>query len=209
MVYDSLEMLEHHPLNQQRREEGRAPLNLWWPWGAGRSARLAPFAWQQGGVGAVVSATPAVRGVARHAGLAVRRGFEAPAQDAPALQQKVQATLELLKQCEWVLLHLHAADAASHTGEAENKTRVLTAFDQQVIGPLHREIAPRRDVKWLIVLDYGCAVATREHFNAPTPFLMHLPGEPPRGLTEFSEPAFEESRLKVESGAALLALFKR
>jgi 2,3-bisphosphoglycerate-independent phosphoglycerate mutase len=139
----------------------------------------------------------------------VKRGFEVPSAEAEGLRQKVEATLELLDRGDFVLLHLHAADEAGHAGDPERKVRTLAAFDEHVVGPLRRAVSGRSDVKWLVVLDYGCAVAAREHTREESPFLLHVPWRRQTGVEEFSEQAFAESKLQVESGAELLSLLKR
>lgn len=209
LIYNSLELLEAHPVNRRRREREQAPLNVLWPWGGGHPPRLRTFTFDHGWVGAAVAATPAVRGVARHAGLAVPKGLTGTAQAPGALRAKAERALALLERCDFVLLHLHAADEAGHAGDPEQKVRVLERIDEQVVGTIRRAWAGRTDFKLLIVADYPCPVATREHARQPAFFTLYVPWRRMKGVEEFSEPGMEEASLEVENGAELLALLKR
>jgi len=209
LIYNSLELLDAHPVNRRRREREQAPLNLLWPWGGGYPPRLNMFTFEHGWVGAAVAATPAVRGVARHAGLAVPKGLDVTAHSAGALRAKAERALALLERCDLVLLHLHAADEAGHAGEPEQKVQVLERIDEQVVGTIRRAWAGRTDCKLLIVVDYPCPVATREHVRQLAFFTLYAPWRRAKGIEEFSEPGMEEAALEVDSGAELLDLLKR
>ncbi|NIR01880.1 MAG: phosphoglycerate mutase, partial [Gemmatimonadales bacterium] len=69
LMFDSLEILDSHDINKRRRDEGRAPANMIWLWGQGRTCTLPSFAVQRGTSGVVIAAVDLVRGVGKCAGL--------------------------------------------------------------------------------------------------------------------------------------------
>ncbi len=62
-------LLEHHPINEKRRAEGRLPANGIWFWAEGKGARLPNFTEHYGATGGVVSAVPLCHGIAVLVGL--------------------------------------------------------------------------------------------------------------------------------------------
>ena len=67
-MYDSLELLDDHPINVKRREEGKMPGNMIWLWGQGYAPSLPNFLQTYGKVGGVISAVDVVRGLGRATG---------------------------------------------------------------------------------------------------------------------------------------------
>ncbi len=71
MIFDSYEILENHPINRRRRDEGHLPANMIWFWGESHLPAIPNFFTQFGKTGAVVAAVDLIRGLGRMVGLKV------------------------------------------------------------------------------------------------------------------------------------------
>ena len=68
---DSLNLLNDIPFNKARRDAGKPPANMLWPWSPGRTPELPPFFKTRGVTGAVISAVDVVRGLGKLTGLEI------------------------------------------------------------------------------------------------------------------------------------------
>jgi 2,3-bisphosphoglycerate-independent phosphoglycerate mutase len=69
LMEKAFELLNHHPINEKRRAEGKLPANCIWFWAEGKGAKLPNFTAVYGADGGVVSAVPLCHGIARLVGL--------------------------------------------------------------------------------------------------------------------------------------------
>ena len=70
-IDDSLNLLDNLPFNRQRREEGKLPANMLWPWSPGRTPELPSFLQKRGVSGGVISGVDVVRGLGKLTGLEI------------------------------------------------------------------------------------------------------------------------------------------
>ena len=71
LIQDSFEILDSHPVNRRRRDEGRLPANMIWFWGESHLPEIPSFASKFGMSGAVVAAVDLIKGLGRMVGLRV------------------------------------------------------------------------------------------------------------------------------------------
>ena len=69
MMEKSYEILEHHPINENRRKNGLKPANSLWFWGAGTKPALTSFEERTGKKGVMISAVDLLKGIAIGAGM--------------------------------------------------------------------------------------------------------------------------------------------
>lgn len=67
-IDDSVNLLNEAPFNHERREEGHAPVNMLWPWGAGRMEATPDAARERGRPATVATRDLRLRGLARQLG---------------------------------------------------------------------------------------------------------------------------------------------
>jgi 2,3-bisphosphoglycerate-independent phosphoglycerate mutase len=56
MIYDSMDILDKHPINRRRVDEGHDPANMIWFWGQGRQPEIPSFFSLRGVTGSVIAA---------------------------------------------------------------------------------------------------------------------------------------------------------
>ena len=72
LITASQELLENHPINIKRRDEGKDPANSIWPWSPGYRPSMQPLSKMfPVKSGAVISAVDLIRGIGVYAGLEV------------------------------------------------------------------------------------------------------------------------------------------
>ncbi len=208
LIYDSLDVLDAHPVNKQRRGEGKPPANMIWLWGQGRETTLPDFFATHGKTGAMITAVDLLRGLARCAGLRVVDVPGATGYHDTDYWGKARYALQtLLSGTDFVFLHVEAPDEAGHEGDLDAKIRALENIDKAIVGPLTAGLTEARTAfRMLIAPDHATPIALRTHRTGAVPFLLYDSTRPENGTLPFDERALPETSLSVERGNELIRL---
>ena len=207
LIYNSLEILDGHEINERRRDAQQPTANMLWPWGHGRRPSLPSFAVRRGVGGAVISPALYWRGLARLAGMVAPELPGATGRIETDYAGKVKEALAAREQRDFALLHLGGPGAASARGDAEMKVDALERVDERALAPLLRGLKPLDDFRVLVVPDVVFPVEERRPTREPVPFLLYASrGIPKRVRAAFDETAIEEARLRIEEGHRLIDL---
>ena len=153
-MYDSLEILDDHPINRQRREEGKMPGNMIWLWGQGYAPSLPNFLNTFGKTGAIITAVDVVRGLGRATGLDIINVPGATGYIDTDYAAKARYALAALDTHDFVYVHVESPDESGHEGNLEHKLRSIEDIDNKVVGTLREGMAKRGDYRLLIVPDH-------------------------------------------------------
>lgn len=203
-IWDSLELLDSHPFNRKRRDEGLPPANLLWPWGQGRAVRLPSFFAMHGITGAAVAGVDVVRGLARIVGLEVPAVPGATGYLDTDYAAKARAALDALTRHDFAWVHIEAPDEAGHAGRADQKIEAIEKIDRLVVAPLTDGLAKRDHCRILIVPDHATPVATRKHKAMDVPFLLFDSRVTQPNSIPFDERAVPEAGLHEPEGFKLI-----
>ena len=174
LMKKATEILEQHPINRRRREEGRLPANGVWFWAEGTAAKLPNFVEQYGATGAVVSAVPLCHGIAKMVGLEAVSVPGATGEWETNYEGKVQAALDVLKKHNFVALHLEGPDECSHNGQLREKVQAIEWLDSRVVEPVCAAMrAKGRAFRMLILSDHKTLMANGQHDGTPVPFIIY------------------------------------
>ena len=112
LILKSQELLAGHPLNLQRKAEGKDPANSIWPWSPGYRPRMTPLSQKYPSIrkGAVITAVDLIRGIGHYAGLRCIDVEGATGLYTTNYEGKAQAALEALRTDDFVYLHIEASD---------------------------------------------------------------------------------------------------
>ena len=183
-------VLADHPVNVRRRAEGRKPATQIWLWGQGRSMGMKTYGELYGLRGGVVSAVDLVRGLGRLAGLDAPKIPGATGFLDTNAEGKVEAGRRILREGDFLYLHLEAPDECGHVGDARRKVQACELFDERIVGPLWRTLeAGGERYRLLIAMDHRTPCAIRGHTSEPVP-LARLDGPVGAGATR--EASFDE-----------------
>ncbi len=205
-IEDSLNLLDEHPINRRRREEGKPAANTLWPWSPGRLPALPSFLSCRGMTGAVISAVDVVRGLGRLTGLEVLDVPGATGYFDTNYEGKGRHALDALNRHDFVWVHVEAPDEAGHVGSIDEKIRAIENFDRLVVGTILDGIKKLDDFRLLCSPDHMTPVSTRGHAVGPVPFLVYDSRNPIRGggRLPYDERALQDTKTSLPEGFRLI-----
>ena len=190
LIMKSQEVLSAHPLNKQRVVEGKLQANSIWPWGGGYRPAMKTLSQLYPCVqsGSVISAVDLIRGIGCYAGLRNIVVAGATGLFDTNYEGKVAATIEALKNDDFVYLHIEASDEAGHDGDLELKLKTIEALDSRVVGPICNKVKDWNEPICIAILpDHPTPVEIRTHVDEPVPFLIWYEGIVPDDVQVFDE----------------------
>ena len=207
MMVRSYDILKDHPINVQRRKEGKNPANSAWFWGAGTRPALTSFEEKNGVKGAMISAVDLLKGIAVGAGMhnIIVEGANGGLHTNYA--GKAQAAVKALTEdgFDFVYVHIEAPDEMGHQGSAENKIKAIEYIDNQVVGPVAEALrAAGTDFRMLILPDHPTPVRVRTHTSDPVPYLLYDSTKAAEGSGTYSEKTGKQSGKMLEEGYRLI-----
>ena len=207
MMVRSYDILKDHPINVQRRKEGKNPANSAWFWGAGTRPALTSFEEKNGVKGAMISAVDLLKGIAVGAGMhnIIVEGANGGLHTNYA--GKAQAAVKALTEdgFDFVYVHIEAPDEMGHQGSAENKIKAIEYIDDQVVGPVAEALrAAGTDFRMLILPDHPTPVRVRTHTSDPVPYLLYDSTKAAEGSGTYSEKTGRKSGKMLEEGYRLI-----
>ena len=168
------EILNHHPINERRRAEGKMPANGIWFWAEGTAAQLPSFPEKYGHGGGVVSAVPLCHGIAQLVGLQPVHVAGATGEWDTNYENKVAAGLKLLEKEDFLAIHLQGPHEATHNHDLPHKLDCIRDLSARVVRPIHDALRERgEDFRMLIVSDHRTIMKTGAHGAAPVPFILY------------------------------------
>ncbi len=180
----SHEILEKHPLNEERAKKGLPKANVLLLRGVGKCPHIPSFEEMHGMKLAVIAGTTLIKGIGK-----LLRGYVPDVEGATGskntnLENKVKAALEALKENDFVLLHIKATDELSHDGNFEGKKEFIEKVDKHIEPLLKLDF---RDVCLILTADHSTPVSVREHTGDPVPVVIVHDGVRVDDVKEFSE----------------------
>lgn len=176
MMKRSFEILNNHPLNQERKANGLNKANSIWFWGAGTRPALTSFEEKNHIKGAMISAVDLLKGIAVGAGMKV---VEVPGANGTLhtnYEGKAMAAIDVLlkEDYDFVYIHVEAPDEMGHQGNVVNKVQSIEYLDQRVIKVVMEEMQKAgADYRMLIMPDHPTPIRCRTHTSDPVPYLLY------------------------------------
>lgn len=167
--------LEHLPLNEERRKQGKKPANGIWFWAEGTAVQLPNFVEAYGHSGSVISAVPLVHGIGVLTGLKMVTVEGATGEVDTNYAGKLQKAKDaLLGGDDFVCLHLEAPDESTHNGSLSDKLLAIHQLDSLIVEPLVQWMdAQKMDYRILLLSDHKTLMSTRTHDGDPVPYLLY------------------------------------
>ena len=175
MMRRSYDIMNEHPVNQKRREQGLPPANSIWIWGQGKRPNLVNFEDKYSVKGSVISAIDLIRGIAMYAGLGTVIVPGATGSLNTNYEGKAQAALDLFDGGnDFVYVHVEGPDESSHAGSLEDKIACIENIDSRIVKPIVEGLRERgEDFRVLIAPDHRTPLAIRTHSSDPVPFVIY------------------------------------
>ncbi|MDD5556752.1 MAG: cofactor-independent phosphoglycerate mutase [bacterium] len=197
-------VLAGHPVNRVKVDLGENPANMIWLWGGGGRPQVTTFRESRGIDGAVICAVDLIKGIGRVLGMEVVDVPGATGYYDTDYAAKGRAAVEALGRVDFVLVHVEAADEASHNGDRSEKVRAIEQFDAKVVAPVVKALRAAGEFRVLALPDHATPLALRTHVADPVPFAVCGTGVEPDRMTAFSERAALRGSLVVGEGWRLM-----
>lgn len=213
MMKRSYEILNHHPLNEERAAKGLNKANSIWFWGAGTRPALDNFQEKNGKSGVMISAVDLLKGIAVGAGM---KNIEVEGADGTLhtnYEGKAMAAVKALLEdgYDFAYIHVEAPDEMGHQGSIPNKLEAIQSLDQKVIRTVTREMdRAGADYRLLVMPDHPTPIRCRTHTSDPVPYLLYDSTEKQKQNWLYDEAHGRESGNCLEDGYLLLSrLFEK
>ncbi len=205
----SREVLDGHPVNQRRRDQGHLPANVILLRDAGDHLPQVPPIRERFGVefGCFVE-MPVERGIATLLGMAIIEVPLSAGDRTRAYRDWARRAAEELPHHDGLYLHLKGPDEPGHDGDCAGKREVIALIDREFFG----EALPRIRLEETVIAvtaDHATPCALRGHAADPVPLLIAGGGVASDGSRVFSERAAASGKLGLLLGVDLLPLLTR
>lgn len=205
----SREVLDAHPVNQTRREQGKPPANLILLRDAGDHLPEAPPIQDRFGIefGCFVE-MPVERGIARLLGMTIIEVPPSFGDREPAYRLWAHRAAEEITRHGGLYLHLKGPDEPGHDGDCEAKRDVIALIDRAFFG----ELLPKINLKETIIAvtaDHATPCALHAHSADPVPLLISGGGVRADGTKTYSEREAERGDLGMLVGVDIMPLLTR
>ena len=204
MLESACSILENHPINKQRLQNGQLTANYIWLWGEGKAPKMPTIKAQFGLTGSMISAVDLLKGIGVYGGLDVIDVEGATGYLDTNYAGKAAAALEALTHQDFVFVHVEAPDEAGHQGNIPDKIRAIEDFDSKIVKPVLeglRSMKNREDFRLVICMDHFTPISLRTHSEHPVPVILYDSRQQgPKSGLGYSEKNGEKTGILLTSG---------
>lgn len=214
LIYDmmvrSYEILNTHPINEDRARRGLKKANSIWIWGEGKKPLLSDFREKYGIGGTVISAVDLIKGIGLCAGMDVVEVEGATGNYKTNYKGKADAALEALRNgSDYVYIHLEGPDECGHRHEIENKVKSIELIDEKVIGYIREKLENEGiEYRMLVLPDHPTPLSLRTHTRDSVPYIIYDSTLLTEGTAlAYTEDEAKKSGIVIEQGCKLMEKF--
>jgi len=202
LILRSQKLLENHPINIKRKAEGKDPANSIWPWSAGYKPQMKTLSETYGlKRGAVISAVDLIKGIGVYAGLKPIEVEGATGLYDTNYEGKVKATIDALRENDFVYLHIEASDEAGHEGNVDLKLKTVEYLENRVVKPIFEEVSKWDEPVAIAILpDHPTPCRIKTHVADAVPFLIYKPDGEADAVERYDEDSAKKGSLGTLTG---------
>lgn len=207
MQKKSYDILVNHPINLERKEQGKNPANSCWFWGAGTKPALSSFEEKFHKKGVMISAVDLLKGIAVGASMDNITVEGANGGLHTNYEGKAQAAADaLLKDgYDFVYIHVEAPDEMGHQGSVEKKVQAIEFLDERVIKYVKEQMdAAGADYRMLVLPDHPTPICVRTHTSDPVPYLLYDSTAPVNETWNYNEAEAKDSGNDIAKGHLMM-----
>lgn len=207
MQKKSYDILVNHPINIERKKQGKNPANSCWFWGAGTKPALSSFEEKFHKKGVMISAVDLLKGIAVGAGMDNITVEGANGGLHTNYEGKAQAAADaLLKDgYDFVYIHVEAPDEMGHQGSVEKKVQAIEFLDERVIKYVKEQMdAAGADYRMLVLPDHPTPICVRTHTSDPVPYLLYDSTAPCQETWNYNEAEAKDSGNDIARGHLMM-----
>ncbi len=202
----AIEILDRHPVNEERRRRGLLPANAILLRDAGaRLPPVEPISQRYGLSFGAVAEMPVEIGISRLLGMST---VEVPPPSGDLVRDmptRLDATIRLLRSVDVAYVHLKGPDEPGHDGDMGAKVEAIETIDEMFVRPLIEEHGLGEELHVLVTSDHATPCWARAHTDDPVPTCVAGPDVPPDPVNRFDEESCSRGSLGItERGCELL-----
>ena len=212
MMEKSYDILNEHPINKKRAEQGLNKANSLWFWGAGTKPGLCSFEEKTGKKGAMISAVDLLKGIAVGGDLTNKIVEGANGGLHTNYEGKAQAAVDALTKegYDFAYIHVEAPDEMGHQGSVERKVLSIEYLDQRIIRLVKEQLDEYNEpYRMLILPDHPTPICERTHTSDPIPYLLYDSSVEQANSWKYCEADAATSEFVFEQGHKLMDYFLR
>ena len=187
LMHHANEILRQSKVNKKRIQNGKLPANSIWPWSQGKIPTFPSFQEKYGLSGGIITAVDLLKGLAKLTGLKAPFVQGATGFVDTNYKNKIKEAFSILKEHDFVYIHIEAPDEAGHLGDAILKTKAIEDFDQNVMKPVWQYVQNNPNTALLILPDHPTPCRTKTHTSNPVPFVYYDPNIIPDQTDQYTE----------------------
>lgn len=172
LMEEARKILENHPINKKRVENGKKPANMIWLWGQGPKPQMKPFVDKYGLKAATITGVDLIKGLGVYMGLTNVFVPGATGYYDTDYCGKAKYALKSLEDHDLVFIHVEAPDEAAHAGDVEEKIMAIERIDRRILGKLMDELPEYEDYSISILPDHPTPIPIKTHVKDPVPYAM-------------------------------------
>ncbi len=177
------QILENHPLNKKRKEQGLLPANYLLVRGAGKFKETPGFYKKHNLKAACIAAGHVYRGVAKALGMDLINIKGATGNIDTNLKGKVLSIKRNLKKYDFIFCHIKAADILSEDGNYLGKKKFIEKIDKNI-----KPLLSLKDISIVVTADHSTCSKIKRHCKELIPVLIcKLPVKFKKSEIKFSE----------------------
>ncbi len=208
LMEKSYELLNNHPINEDRRKRGLKPANSAWLWSPGKKPSLPSFKEKYNMESAIVCAVDLIKGIGLCADMRVIDVEGATGNFHTNYHGKALGAISAFRDgAEFVYVHVEAPDECGHQGDAVSKVKSIELIDREILLPIYEYLKScGEDFKIMVLPDHPTPVKYRTHTIDPVPFMIYSSSEKHDGVDSFTERTAKEASMYLPEGHKLLSL---
>jgi len=204
LLHDFHKTLRNHPVNVERAKHDLPQANTVLCRGAGTIPNIKPLSQVFGIRATCIAAAPLVKGVCKAAGIRIVDVKGATGTPQTNYMAKAKAIVQALKNSDFALLHVKAADVVSHDGKARQKVEVIEKIDD-MLGYLldHVDLG---STYLAVTADHTTSIVTGNHEGDPVPIAITGPYIRCDSVMEYDERSCAKGGLNRIRGVDLMPI---
>jgi len=192
----AIEILDKHPINEERRRKGMLPANaILLRDAGGELPKASSLPEKYSAKFALVAEMPVELGIGRAFGAHVKEVPPPTGNSEEDYGLRLKVTLELLKEYDIVYVHLKGPDEPGHDGNMELKKRRIEEIDKYFVQPFLKEKPD--NVAILVTADHATPPSAKTHTDDPVPLALYSPNITPDTVSKLTEKECSKGKLGV------------
>jgi 2,3-bisphosphoglycerate-independent phosphoglycerate mutase len=197
------DILQNHPVNQERIQKGLLPANYILLRGAGVRRPMRSLAERFHIKGACVAGESTVKGIAKMTGFTVITDPAFTANLDTDIMKKAAVAVKALEEFDIVMLHFKGPDIASHDNDPSAKAKFLEGVDA-ACGHIMEKSSSAGDVIFALTGDHSTPCEIGEHSADPVPAVISGRGVLRDAVSSYGERACSSGGLSRLTGNQFL-----